>query len=135
MAQEKAGREDSRGKLWLEGIAASLGALLALGTIGIILWDEWRGEGLPPDVTVEARGVQEGRGGFMLKVLADNHGDRTAAQVVVEGQLRRGGEVVATSETTFDYVPSHSHREGGLFFAEDPRGFEVQLRAKGYVDP
>jgi uncharacterized protein (TIGR02588 family) len=43
--------------------------------------------------------------------------------------------VVETSETTFDYVPSRSQREGGLVFTADPRGYALTLQAKGYIEP
>jgi uncharacterized protein (TIGR02588 family) len=111
------------------------GAVLALGTIGIILWDGIAGRDTAPFVVVEAQSVTERDGGFVLVVQASNRGGRTAAGVVVEGELRDGGQVIATGETTFDYVPGRSSREGGLFFAQDPRSFDLRLRALGYIDP
>ena len=135
MTEEKPDGPESPAKRWLEAAAALIGGLLAIATLGIIIWDGLEGEDAPPFVLVESRGVHADEAGFVLEVRATNRGDRAAAQVVVEGELKRGEESVATSETTFDYVPSRSHRDGGLFFAEDPRGFAVLLRAKGYVDP
>ena len=38
-------------------------------------------------------------------------------------------------ETIIDYVLSHSSRQGGLFFSQDPRKYPLQLRAKGYAAP
>jgi uncharacterized protein (TIGR02588 family) len=135
MADPRDTARDSRGKLWLEGIAAALGALLTLGTLGVILWDEWRSSGRPAFVAVDVRSVTEAEGGFVMELRAENRGDRTAAEVLVRGELRRGDEVVETSEATFDYVPRHSHRDGGLFFTHDPRNLEIEVRALGYVDP
>jgi uncharacterized protein (TIGR02588 family) len=68
-------------------------------------------------------------------VLAVNRGGRTAAQVEVQGILRRDGEEIAKSAATFDHVPRGSEARGGLFFARDPRDFELELRALGYSDP
>ena len=48
------------------------------------------------------------------------------------------GEVVLTIETsdiTFDYVPGHAERKGGLFFRQDPRMHKLELRALGYQTP
>jgi uncharacterized protein (TIGR02588 family) len=64
-----------------------------------------------------------------------NEGGTTAAGLTVEGELRDGTESVETSDSTIDYVPSHSERQGGLFFTLDPGEYEVQLRAKGYEMP
>jgi uncharacterized protein (TIGR02588 family) len=132
---EKQDREESRAKRRLEAGASIVGAVLALGTIGIVLWDGIRASDTPPFVVVEALSVLERENGFLMEVLASNLGGRTAAGILVEGELRQGSKVIATSEATFDYVPGHSSREGGLFFAEDPRSYEVQLRALGYIDP
>ena len=135
MAKRKAPPEDDAAKQRLETAAGILGAILALGTIGIIVWDGIAGEGGPPIVVVEAESVHAGENGFVLELSVFNRGQATAAQVAVEGTLSRDGEVVETSEATFDYVPSGSRRRGGLFFAADPRDHDVAVRAKGYVDP
>lgn len=135
MAEEKQHSEESPAKRRLEAAAAFVGAALALGTLAIIAWDGFTDTGGPPIIEVQTIGVHKHSGGFVLELAAINRGDAVAAQVVVEGELKRGSEIVAASETTFDYLPSHSRRRGGLFFAEDPAAFEVTLRAKGYVDP
>jgi uncharacterized protein (TIGR02588 family) len=128
-------REDERGKRRLEAIAAVLGAVLALGTIGVIVWDGFSSSGRPPVIVVQPLGAQASDGGYVLEISVTNAGGEAAAAVVVEGTLSRNGEVVETSDTTFDYVAEASHRRGGLFFSEDPRTLDVSVRAKGFVDP
>jgi uncharacterized protein (TIGR02588 family) len=128
-------RQESEAKRRLETIAAVFGAVVALGTLGLIVWDGWTAGDAPPFVTVDSLRVHEQEGGFVLEILASNRGGEAAAQVLVEGELHDAGRVVETSETTFDYVPRQSERRGGLFFREDPRTHEVRLRALGYVDP
>lgn len=135
MAREEQQTRETPARKWTEFAAACFGALLAAATLGIIVWDGVAGEDRPPFVSVEAHGVAAYPGGFVLRVEAFNHGDSAAADVTVEGELRRGPEVIETSEATFDYVPSRSRREGGLFFKADPRVHPVELRAKGYMDP
>ena len=127
--------DDEGAKRILEAIAGGIGALLALATIGIIVWDGVSGDGTPPIVIVEPGAVHAHAKGFVLELSAFNRGDATAAQVTVEGTLSLDGEVVETSETTFDYLPSGSRSNGGLFFQADPRAHDVAVRAKGYVDP
>ena len=88
----------------------------------------------PPMVTVEALAIHAHDDGYVLEILALNKGGETAAQVVVEGELRRGGESVATSQTTFDYVPRQSQRRGGLFFSENPQRLRRE-RARAGIYP
>ncbi len=127
--------EDEGAKRVLEAIGGGVGALIALATIGIIVWDGVSGGGTPPLVAVQPGAVHAHANGFVLELSASNSGDATAAQVTVEGTLSREGEIVETSETTFDYLPSGSRRHGGLFFHADPRAHDIAVRAKGYVDP
>jgi uncharacterized protein (TIGR02588 family) len=135
VARDREPKEDSATKRRLEAIAATIGAALTLLTLGVIVWDGVTAPESPPYITVEARGVHQQAGGFVLEVVAINRGGRTAAQVEVQGILRRDGEAIAESTTTFDHVPRGSQARGGLFFARDPREFELELRALGYSDP
>jgi uncharacterized protein (TIGR02588 family) len=127
--------DEKRAKQRLEAIAGVIGAGLALGTLGVIVWDGARGGGGPAAVTVETLAVHAHEGGFVLEVEVFNSGDEAAAGVVVAGELRREDTSIAESETTFDYVASGSRRRGGLFFLEDPREYQVNVRALGYVVP
>jgi uncharacterized protein (TIGR02588 family) len=36
---------------------------------------------------------------------------------------------------TLDYSPPGSEKQAGLFFTRDPRQFQLQVRALGYVEP
>lgn len=132
---DKDSESESAAKRRLEAFASVIGALLAMATLGIIVWDGIKDEGRPALVTVTADEVHEHEGGFVLEVVASNSGDETAADLLVEGSLKQGDQVVETSEATFDYVPSRSQRRGGLTFENDPRLFELKLQAKGYVEP
>lgn len=131
----KSKREKERPKRRLEAIAATLGAILALGTMAIVIWDGITGDGTPPIVLIERIGVYEHENGFVLEFAAVNRGGETASQVKVEGTLSRDGAIAETSETTFDYVPKASRRRGGLFFSVDPREYDLKMGATGYVKP
>jgi len=135
MAKPGANRKEDDTKRLLEAVAGGIGAALALGTIAIITWDGMTAGDGPPVVVVQTEDVHEVANGYVLELAVTNSGARTAVQVSVEGVLASGGETVETSGTTFDYVPSRSRRKGGLFFAADPRAYDVTVRAKGYVDP
>jgi uncharacterized protein (TIGR02588 family) len=135
MAKREQHEKEEREKRRLEAISAAIGAVLALATLGIIVWDGFADDGRPPVIVIEALEVHQNESGFIVEISVSNEGDKAAAQVSVEGTLSRGGEIVETSDATFDYVASKSQRRGGLFFSQDPRGFDVKVRPKGYVKP
>jgi uncharacterized protein (TIGR02588 family) len=120
--------------LWMWGIGL-LGLILILGSIGFALYEAIAGDSSPPNVTVQVEAILPVQNGFLVEFRVINEGGTTAAGLMVEGELRNGAEVVETSDTTIDYLPSHSERAGGLFFTQDPRQYELQLRAKGYETP
>jgi uncharacterized protein (TIGR02588 family) len=137
MVSHEAGKEQGKIKdapLWMWGIAF-IGLALVLGSIVFMLYEAAAGDSSPPDVTVRVDSILPTRNGFLVTFLALNEGGSTAEGLTVEGELRNGTESLEMSNTTIEYVPSHSEREGGLFFTLDPRRYELQLRAKGYEKP
>ena len=112
-----------------------LGLVLVLGSIGFALYEAVWGDSSPPDVTVEIDRIVPAQNGFLVEFRLINEGGRTAAGLTVEGMLRNGTEILETSNTTVEYLPSHSERAGGLFFTLDPRAYDLQLRATGYETP
>jgi uncharacterized protein (TIGR02588 family) len=132
-------QEQTHEKRWeppaVEWVVAALGLLLVAASIGVLLYEAFAREDAPPAVVVEVDGVQPVEGGFLVLFHAANRGGRTAATLLVEGELRRGDETVERSEATIDYSPARSERHGGLFFTHDPAAFELRLRALGYAEP
>jgi uncharacterized protein (TIGR02588 family) len=120
--------------LWMWGIAL-VGLVMVVGSIGFMLYEAMAGDLSPPDVTVHVDLILPTRNGYLVKFRAVNEGGSTAEGVTVEGELRNGTESVETSNTTIEYVPSHSERAGGLYFTLDPKQYELRLRAKGYEKP
>jgi uncharacterized protein (TIGR02588 family) len=120
--------------LWMWGIGL-LGLVLVLGSIGFALYEAVAGDSSPPDVTVQVQSIRPAQNGFLVEFRVVNEGGTTAAGLTVEGELRNGTAIVEASNTTVEYLPSYSEREGGLFFTFDPRQFDLKLRAKGYETP
>ncbi|MDQ4061153.1 MAG: TIGR02588 family protein [Pseudomonadota bacterium] len=133
--QDGDGKSRDRTTPWLEWVASGIGLVLATGTIGYMSWQAFRADDAPPAVVVRMERIVPGGAGYTVEIRAANRGDATAAQVRIEGELKRDGQTVETSETTFDYVPGRSERKGGLFFNQDPRPLTLELRAKGYAQP
>lgn len=121
---------------FLEWIAGGIGAILTLTLVGFLGWQAWTNPGdVPPEVTVRLEEVVPAGEGFVVRVAGVNASPETAAVVEIEGVLSRGGEEVERAVATLDYVPGHSEKRGGLFFAEDPREGDLRLRALGYQEP
>ncbi len=93
------------------------------------------GDASPPDIAVRIEAVNETSNGFLVKFSAVNQGGSTAEGVIVQGSLKGGTESAESSQTSIDFLPSHSERKGGLFFTRDPRQFDLQIRVFGYEEP
>jgi len=120
----------------LEWISAGIGLVLTLGIMAVIGREAMRGETHePPAIEVVKTAVHRAGTGFVVEVKAINHSGGTAAVVEVEGVLKDGETEVETAGLTFDYVPGHAERRGGLFFTEDPARHTLELRPLGYQRP
>ena len=118
--------------MWAIGL---LGLVLVLGSIAFMLYEAAAGDSSPPDVTVKVESIAASRNGFLVRFSVINEGGSTAEGLTVEGELRKGTQSIEISNTTIEYVPSHSQREGGLYFTSDPNQHELRVRAKGYEKP
>lgn len=125
----------ARGTPLLEWIAGAVGLVLVLLTVGVIGHEAVFGDDTPPAVTVAQGAVHAVKGGWLVEIEAVNSGGSPASQVTIEGELALPGQRPETAEASFDYVPDHSRRPGGLFFTQDPRGADLKLRSKGYTEP
>lgn len=120
----------------LEWVAATVGLLATAAVTGVIGWELLTGGDTPPDIRVALKQVAALEDGYVAEIEVVNRGERPAAQVTVEGVLTPNADGQAeTSDAVFDYVPDGSARTGGLFFKTDPRLGDLELRAKGFVEP
>ena len=117
---------------WVVGVVS---ALLVLGAAGFMMYEGFTAPESPPRITLQVDTVIEAEHGYVVEFRASNEGYSTAAGLLVQGELKSDTGTVETSEATIDYVPSQSHRSGGLFFSEDPRRYTLELRPKGYDRP
>jgi uncharacterized protein (TIGR02588 family) len=118
-----------------EWAVALLGLVLVLGSMGFLAYQAVAGDDSPPDILIQANAIMPVRAGYLVQIQAINQGGSTAAELRIEGTLMGERGSVESSEAVIDYVPAHSHRNGGLFFTKDPRQFTLQLRATGYAEP
>ena len=119
----------------LEWGVAGLSTLLVLGAVGFLLHDAARGSPSHPRIAIEVDTVVRAGQGYLVEFRAWNHGQTTAAGLLIEGEIRSDTGTVEKSEVTIDYVPSEGMRRGGLFFTHDPRRNRLEIRPKGYDRP
>jgi uncharacterized protein (TIGR02588 family) len=120
----------------LEWIASAIGLALTIGVVLVIGREALNGETKqPPAIEVRATRIVPQASGYLVEIEAANRSGGTAAIVEIEGALMAGDSEAETSGLTFDYVPGHATRKGGLFFREDPSKHRLELRALGYQAP
>ncbi|HEV7323336.1 MAG TPA: TIGR02588 family protein [Ensifer sp.] len=130
----KSGSVESREAHWVEWLTGSVSAVFVIALIGWIGFNAATQGNGPPDLTVTIISVEKRAGGYLVMFDAQNAADRTAAGVVVRGEITSGDTVVETAETTLDYVPMQSSARGGLIFRNDPEG-RSRLFATGFSEP
>ncbi|WEZ84318.1 hypothetical protein P6U16_06635 [Rhizobium sp. 32-5/1] len=120
---------------WVQWLTGAICAVLVSGMIGWIGYEAVIGQEGQPELST--RIVHQDRVGDGQRVvfLIENAGARTAAAVVVQGQIRNGEAVLETSEVTFDYVPAHSSVSGAMLFQSPRDAGRLQIRPTGYSDP
>ena len=120
----------------LEWVAAGVGLVLTLGIVAVIGREALNGETRqPPAIEVMKGDPVPIANGFVVEIAAINRSGGTAAEVEIEGALMSGATPVETSSLSFDYVPGHATRRGGLFFRQDPRNYRLEVRPLGYRAP
>jgi uncharacterized protein (TIGR02588 family) len=119
----------------LEWLAAAIGLALLVFAIAVIGSEAIRGESAqPPSIQVKATRIIAQEKGYLVEFEATNATSGTAAAVTIEGELTKA-TASETATATLDYVAGNATVKGGLFFAADPRGGGLQLRALGYQEP
>lgn len=120
---------------WLEWVVGALGALLFLGIFAVLLTNALSHTDAAPSISARVEAIEATATGYVVKFIAVNGGEVTAAQVRLEAQLVTQSGAAETREITFDYLPPHSERRGGFIFENDPRASALTIQADGYVDP
>jgi uncharacterized protein (TIGR02588 family) len=119
----------------LEWVVGGIGFLMIAGVLGFLLHTALKDRNPRPDIRLSVNEVLQSSSGYLVRITASNEGGSTAAGVIVEGELRRGADLIERSETLIEFLPSHSKKRAGLFFSKDPSQFELKLRPHGYEEP
>jgi uncharacterized protein (TIGR02588 family) len=118
-----------------EWVVGAIGLVFVVASIGFMLYQAFVVDEIAPEIVFETEEIVRSGSIYLVKVQVANHGEMVVAGLVIEGILMEGEEEVEISETIIDYVPAGSQRKAGLFFTRNPQEFDLQLRAKSYVEP
>lgn len=120
----------------LEWIAAVIGFVLVVSTIGYLIYSAVSQGDSPPNLSVEKYTVSKNGNDYLVQFTLSNTGENNAAEITVEGKITEGEKDLETSAVTIDYAPAHSTREGGLIFKHEPiKDKNFEIRAVGYKKP
>lgn len=119
----------------LEWTAAAIGTAVVLLAVGYLLYEAVTIPSGPPAIHVRVESIAVTPTGYVVEFVAENVGNSTGANVVIEGDLVGETGIVESGRTTLNFVPSRSRRRGGLFFTRDPRRHRLLLSARGYEAP
>jgi uncharacterized protein (TIGR02588 family) len=119
----------------LEWIVGAVGFLLVTSVIAFMLYHAVTEREALPDINLSVISVAPSRNGYVVTIKALNQGGSAAAGVVVEAELHKESKPLERSHVTIDYSPPGSQQQVGLFFTQDPRQFDLRVRALGYVEP
>lgn len=118
-----------------EWVVGGIGFVFVVASIGFMLYQAFVVDEVAPEIVFETEEIVRSGSSYLVNIQVTNHGELVVAGLVIEGVLMEGEEEVEISETTIDYVPAGSQRKAGLFFTRNPQEFDLQLRAKSYVEP
>ncbi|WP_275791586.1 TIGR02588 family protein [Pararhizobium gei] len=120
---------------WMEWAVGIFSALLVLTIIGWVGFEAITEEDQSPTFRTVITRKEAVEGGFRVEFEIENLSTRTAAAVVVRGEIRDGDNAVETGEATIDYVPAQSKSYGAIIFSSDPGEKDVWIRGAGYSEP
>lgn len=120
---------------WIEWAAGVFSALLVFMIIGWIGFQAVTEEDQSPTFRTTIAGQEPVDGGYRVKFEIENLSTRTAAAVVVRGEVWDGDDLVEEAEATLDYVPAQSKSSGAFIFSSDPSEKALRIRGTGYSNP
>lgn len=120
---------------WIEWLTGLVSALLVLAILAWVGHEAVTQEAGPPDLAAVIGSNTATQAGHRVEFRVMNRSGRTAAAVVVRGEVVANGNVLESSEVILDYVPAHSAAQGAFIFFNDPAGHQIRIRPTGYAEP
>lgn len=133
-ARPQAGSPEAAPPFW-EWVAAGVGLLLVLASIGVLGYYAWTEDARGPQPVAQVVAIEQQPAGWLVSVRVHNRSQAPAAALRLTGQLRQGAEILEERELELQYLPGGSSREGGLFFSRDPRQHRLEWAFGSYERP
>ena len=120
----------------LEWSVFAISAALVLVTLGVLVGEAVNTDKKPADIVVAYGPQQKGTQTFRLPISAENRGEKTAENVLVQVSLMKANRELEMAELTFPFLPKGSKRHGWVAFHTDPSTADsIMARATGYEEP
>jgi uncharacterized protein (TIGR02588 family) len=119
----------------LEWAAALLGLAVVLAALVVLVHQALTGGDGAPIIATEVTAVERAGASYRVEIRVVNRGERTAAQLKIEGTIEGPGGEPETSDTVIDYLPARSTQPVSLLFSRDPRRAHLSVRAVSFTDP
>lgn len=119
----------------LEWVAALVGLAVVVGALTVLGYQALFSSGGPPIIATEVTAVERSGATYRVDVRVVNRGERTAAQLKVEGTIEGPGGEPEKSDAMIDYLPARSSRPVSLLFGRDPRRTHLTVRAISFTEP
>jgi uncharacterized protein (TIGR02588 family) len=117
---------------WITGVASSVVVFVILSWVG---YEAITQETAPPQLFVQLETNSEKETGHEVRFSVANRSDRTAASVIVRGEVIDAGAVLESAEMVLEYVPAHSQTRGAFIFRNDTKNREVRILPRAYTEP
>jgi uncharacterized protein (TIGR02588 family) len=119
----------------LEWLVFGISLVLVVLTFAYLLREAITTEVTPPDIVVMLGTPRPGSGGFMVPLVATNHGGQTAEDVQITVTLDLADGTSEESEILIPFLPRESKREGWATFRSDPQSGDLRVGGIGFQSP
>jgi uncharacterized protein (TIGR02588 family) len=120
-----------------EWTTLAISAAVLVGIVGLIIWLAYRGDDLPPTITVEAdlQSVREDPTGYYVPITIRNEGDETVQDAIISGELDTGSGKPESAEVTISFLAADEEVAATLVFRSDPSTGELSAAVTSYKEP
>jgi uncharacterized protein (TIGR02588 family) len=119
----------------LEWALGAIGVALLVSCVAFLVYEGVINGERPGAVSATVKDIISTKGAYIVTFELHNAGSQTMSNVHVTAHLSDGTRETERVHTVIDYLPARSHQEGGFYFKNDPRRFELEIGVEGYQKP
>jgi uncharacterized protein (TIGR02588 family) len=133
--EEKRPEEDQTPKISpLEWIVAALSAICVVAIVAILIFEQVNMGEPVPRISINLEKIEKQKDHYLVTAIARNDGDKTGSRVECTAQLKRDEQMLEQRTARIEFLPPHSEKKIGFYFAQDPNAAELRLQPGGYEE-